>query len=253
MGKSVVKQAPTVRERDTVQFGNKIIEYTVTRSPRRKKTIGITLDGTAGVLVAAPLRTSSEQIREIILKRAGWIVQKATLGTICPRRKEFVSGESLLYLGHEAPLAVEHANIRRVAIAFDQFGFAITAPAHLDGEKRRRAIEAALVNWYKSCAARHLVEQVERWSKAAGLVPSRVLVRNQRRRWGSCSSDGSLRFNWRIIMAPPALIDYLIVHELVHLRILNHSKLFWAEVARLMPDYKARRSLLKEIEPRLTV
>jgi predicted metal-dependent hydrolase len=80
-----------------------------------------------------------------------------------------------------------------------------------------------------------------------------VLIRAQRQRWGSCGPDGTLRFNWRILMAPPTLIDYVVVHELAHLRYKHHDSAFWAEVSRLLPDYQLRRARLKEVGPRLSL
>jgi predicted metal-dependent hydrolase len=239
-------------ERGSVQFGNTVIEFTVTRSARRKKTIEITLDHAEGVLVAAPLATPPERIRQVVLKRAAWIVRQSSEEILHPRRKEFVSGESLLYLGREARLTVVHADVRRVSVEFEHWEFRIVVPAQLNGEERRAAVGSAVVNWYRARAGERLAERAEIWAKKADLTPAGVLVRDQRQRWGSCSPDGVLRFNWRIVMAPPAVIDYVVVHELVHLRSRTHSDAFWLEVARLMPDYGIRRSLLKEIGQRLT-
>lgn len=253
MKDDVITRHSASEERGAVQFGALTFEYTVTRSRRRKRTIEITLDHGADVVVVAPMRTPAERIRQVVLKRAGWIVQKTAQVVLHPRRRELVSGESLLYLGGEARLSVECADIRRTTVDFEDLSFRISVPAWLDGEERRTAIESAVVRWYKARAVEHLAQQVERWSKVVSLIPAQVLVRDQRRRWGSCSPDGKLRFNWRLIMASPMLIDYVVVHELLHLRIKNHSAAFWAEMARLMPDCKARRSALKEIGPRLTV
>jgi predicted metal-dependent hydrolase len=83
-------------------------------------------------------------------------------------------------------------------------------------------------------------------------MPSRVLVRDQRRRWGSCAPDGTLRFNWRILMAPPHVVDYVVVHELAHLSVRNHSSTFWAEVERILPRYREAQATLKQVGPSLT-
>ena len=240
-------------QRDTVRFGSSEITYTITRSRRRKKTIAITVDYDAGVRVTAPTRTSVKHIRQVVLKRADWILHKASEEVQSPPRRELVSGESLLFLGSEPGLFVEQVGVHRVTVKFDDCSFRVTVPAPLDGEKRRAAIESALVVWYKATAVEHLAQRVECWERAVGLTPTRILVRDQRRRWGSCSADGTLRFNWRLIMAPPTLIDYVVVHELSHLCVRNHSAAFWAKVATVLPDYKVRRSDLKEMEPRLTI
>ncbi|MGQ9675415.1 MAG: M48 family metallopeptidase [Chloroflexota bacterium] len=240
-------------ERGKVVFGNTKIEYIINRSKRRKKTVAIVLDRAEGVLVAAPAKLSKEQIRQVVLKRADWIVRKASEDVLHPRRKEFVSGESLLYLGREVRLFAELDGARRPSLRFDHWSFHLTLPAGLDGEKRREVAAAAVVGWYKDRASERLSQRVAHWAGVAGYAPNRVLVRDQRQRWGSCGPDGTLRFNWRIIMAPPSLIDYVVVHEMAHLRVRNHSPAFWAEVHRMMPDYKMRRSLLKELGPRLTI
>lgn len=240
-------------ERGMVLFGTTEIKYTVTRSRRRKKTIAISLDHGTGVLVSAPLRTSVEHIRQVVLKRASWIVRNATEAVLQPCQKEFVSGEILLYRGQETRLVVDAARVRRVMIEVEDGDFRITVPARLEDEARRRSIESAVVAWYRARAAEHLLRQVEHWAKLVGLSPTRVLIRDQRKRWGSCSADGTLRFNWRLILAPPPLIDYVVVHELVHLRIRNHSKAFWNEMARYMLDYKVRRSDLRDIGLKLNL
>ena len=91
-------------------------------------------------------------------------------------------------------------------------------------------------------------EIVARWqSKVSRKKPTQVLIRSQRKRWGSCSSDGSIRLNWRIIMAEPALIDYVVVHELAHLAVMDHSPHYWKQVERALPDYRTRRHRLNEI------
>jgi predicted metal-dependent hydrolase len=123
---------------------------------------------------------------------------------------------------------------------------AISVPHSLDGSDRRAAVGEALAKWYRRRAAERLGASVARWVAIIGATPKRVLVADQRRRWGSCAADGTLRFNWRIVMADPALLDYVVVHELAHLKQRNHSSAFWAEVAAWMPDYQVRRAQLKE-------
>lgn len=239
--------------RGQIRFGSTTITYSVVRSSRRRKTIEITLDPTEGVLVAAPIGVSCVRIEALLAKRAGWIVRHASESALRPQRKQFVSGESLPYLGRQVRLFVENAEARHATVKFDHWSFHVTTPRQLEGDHRRTAIERVVTAWYKTRAAERLAERVARWSALAGCAPAAVLVRSQRERWASCSPDGTLRFNWRIIMAPPALIDYVVVHELVHLRVRNHSPEFWAGVASLMPDYRIRRARLKELGPSLAL
>lgn len=240
-------------EKDAVQFGDTRIAYSVVRSRRRKKTVQITLDPLEGVVVAAPMRTSAKSLREIVERRAGWIVRRSSDSILHPRPKEFVSGESLPYLGRQVRLFVEHADVPKVSVRFDHWSFHITVPANLNGDERRPAIARTVERWYRKRAQARLDDRVDLWSKILACKRPRVLTRDQRQRWGSCGPDGTLRFNWRIVMAEPALMDYVVVHELLHLRIRNHSQDFWAAMAAAMPDYRERRARLRDTGPYLSL
>lgn len=132
-------------KREQLQYGNTIIEYTVIHSPRRKKTIEITLNHGEGVLVAAPVDACAEQIRQVVLKRAGWIVRQAAEEVLRPRRKQFVSRESLPYLGRQARLFVEHWSARRTTVKFDHWSFHIVVPYKATCSERDRAVSDHLV------------------------------------------------------------------------------------------------------------
>lgn len=234
-------------ERGSVTFGATTIDYVVTRSTRRRKTVEITIDPAEGVLVAAPAGTTAERIREVVHGRAAWIVRQWVGRAAAPGRKEFVSGESLPYLGRQVRLVTEQGDVASVRVRFRHWEFHVTTPVRLAGEARREAVRRALVRWYRRRARERLAERVERWAAVAGYRPAGMLIREQRGRWGSANAAGLLRFNWRIAMAEPALMDYVIVHELAHLRARTHSPEFWAEVGRLMPDYGLRRARLREV------
>lgn len=91
------------------------------------------------------------------------------------------------------------------------------------------------------------------WADRLGCQVTRVITRDQRHRWGSCASDGTIRFNWRIVMAEPALIDYVVLHELLHLEIRNHGREFWEKLSAVMPDYRVRRARLREFGQTLVI
>jgi predicted metal-dependent hydrolase len=115
------------------------------------------------------------------------------------------------------------------------------------------AVRELLRWWYAARATEVLQITVARWAAAMGAAPRRVIVKDQRRRWGSCGADGTVRFNWRLVMAEPALIDLVVVHELAHLKHRNHSPAFWAEVTRHIPDLAARRRRLRQVGPTLVL
>lgn len=238
-------------EQGTVRYGNTTIAYSVVRSVRRKKTVQITLDPLGGVMVATPEALAGDEIRRIVERRAGWIVQRASDASIAPAPKQFVSGESLPYLGREVRMDVSQADVPRVRIRFAHWGFFVSAPASLAGEERREAIYAAFMRWYRRRALDRVRDAVARWSSLLRVQPAGVAIRNQRQRWGSCAPDGTLRFNWRVVLAEATLIDYVVVHELLHLAIRPHSREYWESFSRAMPDYASRRARLREVGARL--
>ena len=248
-----VRPKRVTRERGSVRFGEAEIEYRVTRSSRRVKTVSIRLEPGEGVIVSAPMRACSEQIQEIVRTRAGWILRRAAAAPPPLEKRAFLSGESLPYLGRQLRLSVTQTKARRVSLRLERSILFIETPAALTDEEQRTAIERVLTRWYRERASECLQERVQHWIPPAGSAPRAVLIRDQRRRWGSCSADGTLRFNWRLVMAEPELIDYVVVHELAHLRVKNHSAAFWAGVARLMPDYRLRRVRLREVGPSLVL
>ena len=253
-------------ERASVEFDGRLIEYTVIRSARRKKTIEITLDPERGVLVRSPIRTPRKEIAELVQKRASWILNHATEDILDPTPRRFTDGEMLFYLGEEIPIIcepIEDTDVEidlsggarlhftapaGVEVRLENKTFRIAVPSDRDEEWRISESRAAIEKWYRREAARLLPEIVARWQdKVSRKKPTQVLIRNQRRRWGSCSSDGSIRLNWRIVMAEPALIDYVVVHELAHLAVMDHSPRYWQKVESVLPDYRDRRKRLNEV------
>lgn len=242
-------------ERDHVLVGAVIIEYEVRRSRRRRKTVEITL-GADGIRVAAPLRTPGSEVQAFVQRRAAWILRHAPEAMRPAAPPRLASGATLPYLGREVSLAVEPAAVDEPQIQFDPWRLRIAVPAGIEAEPASDALRRALTAWYRARADTILHACVDRWWPHLGLHERprpRLLIRAQRQRWGSCARDGTIRVNWRIVMAAPALIDYVVVHELAHLHAMNHSPAYWSTVAALVPDYRERRARLREIGPSLRI
>ena len=234
-----------------VEFEGAVIRFTLRRSKRRKKTVQISVSEGA-VVVSAPMRTPNREIQAIVQKRGRWILDKLETEPQSPLTLALVSGDTLPYLGQDLPLAVEEADVRRSSAHLSDGRLIVTAPRGLSGEDRRETVLAALVAWYRERASELLVDSVARWLLLMGRSEMpRVLVREQRTRWGSCSADGTLRFSWRLAMVESDLIDSVAVHELAHLEVMNHSPAFWEVVLRAMPDARERRRRLAEAGRRL--
>ena len=235
-----------MKSRDSVRFGDITIDYNIRRSVKRRKTVQITVDG-GGVQVAAPSTAEDSRLKEIVRKRAPWILDHSSERLLVVPPKRFVSGETLPYLGRNIRMVIETKEHRKPEVRFDHWRFRVSVPTGLDDENRRDRIRRAFVNWYRRRASDRLTAAIERWWPILGYGEmSRVLIRDQRLRWGSCAPDGTLRFNWRVVMLPTRLIDYVVVHELAHMRVKNHSANFWSLVTRTLPDAQQRRRDLRE-------
>ncbi len=229
-----------------VQFGDATIEYDVHRSGRRKKTVQITMDG-GRVLVAAPSDTPASNLEAIVRKRAPWILRQAPDPVLQASRKRFASGETLPYLGRNVRLIVDPSDVPASEVRFDHWSFRIAVPIGLDESKCYDEIRKVVVHWYRLRASQRLPRTVELWRKRMGWPETPgVLIRDQRQRWGSCAPDGTLRFNWRVAMLQPELAEYVVVHELAHLKVSSHSAEYWALVSSLLPDAQERRRRLRE-------
>lgn len=230
-------------ERSAVQFGTTPIPYAIVRSSKRK-TVSIAIDPDEGVIVTAPREAAVARLDQVVRAKATWILERtrrvSTLPPPPPAR-EFVSGESLIYLGRHYRLKVQRGETETRLVR----GWLIVGlTSEADALAR---VRAALITWYRRHAEERLPERVSEWARKLGVPEPTVVVREQRKRWASCDKAGVLRFNWRIIQAPMSLVDYVVAHELVHLVHADHTSAFWKRLGRAMPDYEVRRGKLKEM------
>jgi len=234
---------------ERITFGRKRIEYRIKRG-RREKSVAITIANTSQVVVSAPRFLSKEKIQEIVQKKAGWIHKKQgyfrELKQLHPK-KEYASGEQVLFLGRKYRLkVVEKENGLAPELLLLGRRITISIKKDLMDGQRKEIIKEVLTRWYYSRATEVILQRAKRYSQLLNLAPKKIIIRNQQKRWGSCSKKGVLRFNWRISMASVSIIDYVVVHEICHLTEENHSNEFWRHVALVLPDYKKRRQWLRE-------
>lgn len=225
-------------ESGVLRFGNRDIAFQVQRSSRRQ-TLGISVNS-SGVTLIAPAHLEFATILDLAQRKARWVFQKVrhfeTLNFSPAHSKTFESGESFRYLGRLyrlKRLPFEGSPSLKLRGAFFEMRAADTRQA-------RDLVE----EWYRTRALDRISERIARYSLRLGYPTPTILIRDQRQRWGSCSAAGELRFNWRIIMAPMRLVDYVVAHELCHLKVKGHSRSFWLALSQLLPDYEARRDEL---------
>ena len=226
----------------TIQYGTKVIEFTVTY--RNRKTIEIGVEAPDVVTVVAPEGTDDDTLLKYVKTKAKWIVQKLyeirEIQTLHIDR-EYVNGEAFLYLGRNYTLCiVEDDSVKRPVTKLFQGKFVINTPIR-DQSKLKTSME----DWYRQKTLEKVLERVGYYQKYFEVEPSAVKVKEQKKRWASCTSKKELFFNWRCAMAPSWVLDYIVVHEMSHMVYMDHSKDFWSLVERIMPDYEKRREWLK--------
>ncbi len=207
-----------------------------TRSKRRTIALIIERDGT--LTVRAPMRATKAMIEQFIHEKADWITRTREKIKLIPAKPErqFMDGETFLFLGSSFNLKL--VGRQKPDLQFEN-GFTLNAAA----QKKGRQI---FTNWYKARALEIISERVNHYAKQHNFDPKQVKISSAKTRWGSCSANGTLNFTWRLIMSPLSVIDYVVVHELAHLRVKDHSRKFWQLVESIDPDYKAKRKWLRE-------
>jgi predicted metal-dependent hydrolase len=218
------------------------MDYTLTRSTR--KTIGLYIRNGA-LEVRAPLRAAKADIERFVRSKEAWIEKTLAKSAADSEKRqgfELNYGDTVMYRGGGRPITWRPAN----RAGFDSAGFYM--PPNLTPGQ----IKAACVQIYRMLAKRDLTGKALEYAKRMGVSPAAVKINGAKTRWGSCSASRSLNFSWRLIMADDTVIDYVVVHELAHIKEMNHSPRFWAIVADVLPDYKERQKRLKELQQRLS-
>ena len=234
------------------------IPYTLTR--RRRRTIGFTIDD-RGLTVSAPLRLSRASIDDAIVEKRSWIVRKLDEWQHIARRREQLEnawreGGVIRYLGEPCRLG-RLENGAEPTLRHGSQGYELLLPATPRSRAGNStftgddALREEAERWLRARALEHLGERIEHYARLSGLRPSDWRLSNARTLWGSCTSRGVVRLNWRLIQLPPELIDYVVVHELAHLRELHHGPAFWALVERILPGYSDARRQLREMPEHL--
>lgn len=215
------------------------LRFAVQRSPRRR-ALEIIVDRNSELVIAAPLDAPQAELLSFVRKKQFWVYTKLALkqGQQQPvASKAFVSGEGFVYLGRSYRLLLVDA--QDCPLKFEAGRFKL-----LRSEAEHGRVH--FTRWYSERAERWVKPRVRQWASRLGVAPTRVDIRDLGYRWGSCGRDGGLNFHWVIAMLPAPLIEYVIVHELVHLHQANHTPEFWQRVARALPDFELRKQELAE-------
>ena len=204
-----------------------------------RKTIAIIVEYDGRLVVRAPMSVSDQDIYRLVRKKEKWVRRKqeqVKLEAPRLRARKFANGEPFLYLGEVYELLLVERS-RPPLLLNEHF--------ELSREVLPRA-EETFVRWYREAARRIITERVDLCARENRFKYARIQITSARTRWGSCNSKGGLNFTWRLVMAPMPVIDYVVLHELVHTEIKNHSKKFWNKVETIMPEYRLHYDWLRE-------
>ena len=224
----------------------KSVSYAVKRNPRRRS---ISLEVLPGeIILRVPQRFARRHISGILYRHAAWLLhQLAALERVrMQTRREYVTGERFPYLGKTYLLNVVYRRgIQEPSVALKGGRLWVQTDINADTGAPSLSVGYALLRWYRARASAYLARRTEILSEVVGLSPTRVTVKNQSDRWGSCSAKGSISLNWRLILAPIPVVDYVVAHELCHLKVANHSPAFWTVLSGVDPQFAKQRAWLK--------
>jgi len=228
----------------TTKYGTKELTFKV--EFRNRKTISISVEPPNNILVVVPLNTTEEDIKAAVKSKGAWIVQKLFEFRHIEAKKvnrEFVNGESFMYLGRNYSLQI-HIN---EALQNNSIVKLFRGKFHVYiKEKNDELIKEAMEAWYREKTEEQVKKRVKYYQRFFDKSPTNIKVKEQKKRWASCTSNNELLFNWRCVMAKSTALDYIVVHEMCHMYYMNHSKEFWSLVASIMSDYEVRKEWLRD-------
>jgi hypothetical protein len=215
------------------------LRFVVVLSPRRR-TIELSVERDGALVVRAPEGATTTRLKAFIRQKRAWVYKKVAekemLRHALPVR-EYASGEGFPYLGRSYRLLLVDAQDAPLRLEAGRFRL-------LRSEARQG--RAHFIRWYTEHSRAWLRRRVAVFEQRVGVEPAGVEVRELGYRWGSCGRSGTLNFNWATVLLPPGIVEYVVVHELVHLREKNHTPEFWQRVERVMPDYARRKAWLAD-------
>lgn len=216
----------------------KDISFNIKKSKRKTLSIYIERDGT--VTVIAPENSTDKEIEEVIKKKEYQIYKSLTeweLTNSTKIEREFVNGQSFLYLGRNYRLEIVKEEQKKPLILKNGYFL-----LRKNDESKAKKL---FIEFYKEKGLQKIVERVERYQKRINVNPKQIRIMELKNRWASCSVKGNLNFHWKCIMAPLDVLNYIVVHELAHLIHKKHTKAFWNEIDKMIPDYQKHMEWLR--------
>jgi predicted metal-dependent hydrolase len=241
------RKDPTTQKRQALVDGQTIV-YTLRRSFRARR-VRLEISQRNGLVIILPRSYPNGQLPGLIKSKERWISRHLARLSRCQpptAPKKLEPGDTIPYLGRNFEL-IKQKNHHGEEVVLQGNKLAVSSDLFDNG-----LLETSFEKWYRAEAARLITDMADRLSSQIGITYERIVIRGQKTRWGSCSHKKNLSFNWKLIMAPQPVVEYVIIHELLHLKEMNHSKKFWVLVSRNCPDWQEHKKWLKEHETDLT-
>jgi predicted metal-dependent hydrolase len=236
-------------DKGETSINKQTITYTVKRSLRARH-VRLEVRPQAGLTVIIPHSYNIGQLPRLLKSKERWIsnnLARYSHFQSLSAEKELKSGDTVPYLGRNLELVKQENHDGVGSITLEGNTLAVSPGLFKNG-----ILELALEQWYRTEAAKVISERIDKLSSKIGIGYKRIVIRGQKTRWGSCSRKRNLNFNWKLLMAPEPVIDYVIIHELTHLKEMNHSKRFWKLVAQYCPGWREHKKWLKQHETNLS-
>jgi len=230
----------------TITLGTTTISYTVELRPRRQYA-AIQVDREGRVKILVPPGYPAHRLEPLLQDKASWILKNIVSrpSEASLLRREFQSGEKFYFVGDPLTLQIVHRNTQSLSISRDGELIKVR-PSRSSVMHDAEEIRSTLALWYLQQAYSILPPRVDHYGRLMGVRPIKLKISEYKSRWGYCRQDGLIAFNWRIVQAPLAIVDYVVVHELCHLSHPHHRATFWDAVERILPDYLEAKAWLRQ-------
>ncbi len=223
------------------------ITYEIRRTARRFGSITMSIQPDLTVRVSAHKRMPMIQIKWLLKSKIDWITKQIEVvrARNANKKERFRDGEKALYLGVEYPVTVQQTDVLTTKIELGEQGFVISLPRHYDAARVENVVKKTFEKWYAAQGKRLLTEKANEYAARLGYEYNGLKIKHVSTIWGSCSRDQNLSFNIKLMLAPEPVIDYVVAHEVCHLKHKHHQESFWECVSRFDPEHKAHRRWLR--------
>jgi predicted metal-dependent hydrolase len=223
--------------------------YQIRRSIRASRARIVVRPGQ--VEIVAPYEIPEGRLHKFVHAKQHWVVQALRKMSVAKPQcnefvpNEFINGALLAYQGNAYPITMKPSKLKRIKIEFNGT-YTIHLPEAINPQIHQDLVKAALIKWLRKTILIQVEQFVLKHAARNQLYPKSITIKTQKSRWGSCGINNDININWLLMMAPADVLEYVVVHELCHIRVKNHSSQFWALVAEHLQDYKNRRKWLKQ-------